>query len=120
MDNLKMVNDKFGHIEGDFSLRSLAECLSELFGKNSVVGRIGGDEYSAVAFADETPSPDELLAKKDALIGELNKKAGKNYHIGMSMGIYSCVCESIYDLKDAMDKADDLLYSVKKNRKKEI
>lgn len=120
MDNLKMVNDKFGHIEGDFSLRSLAECLSELFGKNSVVGRIGGDEYSAVAFADKMPSPDELLAKKDALIGELNKKAGKNYHIGMSMGIYSCVCESIYDLKDAMDKADDLLYSVKKNRKKEI
>ncbi len=121
MDNLKMVNDRYGHIEGDFSIRALANCLTELFaGESSIVGRVGGDEYAVIAMTDEVGSKDELTKRKEELIANLNKNAEKPYKINMSVGIYECKCENIYDIKDALDKADDLLYAVKRNRKKEI
>lgn len=120
MDNLKMVNDAFGHIEGDFSLKALAGCLTSIFGKVFVAGRVGGDEYAIVAVEEFSGDIEEILRKKQAYIEQLNKTAQKPYKINMSMGMYECYCQNSYDLKDAIDKADDLLYQQKQLRKKEI
>lgn len=120
MDNLKMVNDAYGHIEGDFSLKSLANCLKEIFGNSSIVGRVGGDEYVVLVKRHLFRSFDEIIEKKKQVIARLNEEAGKPYKINMSMGLYECVCTNSYDLKDSIDKADDILYTEKKHRKKEI
>lgn len=120
MDNLKMVNDSYGHIEGDFSIKALAECICKIFGSGSVVGRMGGDEYAAVAFKDLIGSVEEVYAAKKKCIEELNSSAEKPYRISLSIGLYECVCSDSYDLKAAMDKADDDLYKGKAMRKKEI
>ena len=120
MDNLKMVNDAYGHIEGDFSLKSLANCLKEIFGESSIVGRVGGDEYVVLVRKSLFKSFDEIIEKKKQCIAKLNDEAEKPYKINMSMGLYECKCTNSYDLKDAIDKADDILYTEKKHRKKEI
>ena len=120
MDNLKMVNDSYGHIEGDFSLKALADCLVKVFGQNGVVGRMGGDEFAAIIRSDLAESKDKISQSKEHLITELNKSACKPYKINMSMGIYECLCDNSYSLKDAIDKADDILYTIKAKRKKEI
>lgn len=120
MDDLKTVNDSYGHIEGDFSIKSLAECLCKVFGSQAVIGRMGGDEYAAVVFKDIVGSSDELYAAKDRYIEELNSKAEKPYRISMSMGLYECVCADSYDLKEAMDKADGELYKFKSLYKKQM
>ncbi|MDO4944088.1 MAG: GGDEF domain-containing protein [Ruminococcus sp.] len=120
MDNLKMVNDGYGHIEGDFAIKSLAECLCKIFGSQAVVGRMGGDEYAAVVFKDLVGTTEEIYAAKDRCIEELNSSAEKPYRISLSIGLYECVCDDSYDLKAAMDKADDELYKGKSIRKKEI
>ena len=120
MDNLKMVNDAYGHIEGDFSLKSLANCLKSVFGKNSIVGRVGGDEFVAIAVEENCGGMDDIRIKKEAYIQQLNKSSQKPYRINMSIGMYECVCHNSYDLKDAIDKADDLLYQQKQKRKKMI
>lgn len=120
MDNLKMVNDSYGHIEGDFAIKALAECICKLFGSEAVVGRMGGDEYAAVAFKDLAGSAEEIYAAKKKCIEELNSRAEKPYRISLSIGLYECVCSDSYDLKAAMDKADDDLYKGKAKRKKEI
>lgn len=120
MDNLKMVNDSYGHIEGDFSLKYLAKCLVRLFGQYGIVGRMGGDEYAAIIERKYTLDVGEIAKQKQQLIEQLNSTSAKPYRIDMSMGIYECVCTNSYDLKDAMDKADDLLYTIKTKRKKNI
>lgn len=71
MDNLKMVNDRYGHTEGDFSIRSLADCLREIFGDMAVVGRMGGDEFAAVLPAENTLAPEDILRRRQESIDRL-------------------------------------------------
>ncbi|MBR5359611.1 MAG: diguanylate cyclase, partial [Lachnospiraceae bacterium] len=53
MDNLKIVNDEFGHDEGDYSIKTIARVLSESFRSSDVVGRMGGDEFAAFAIINQ-------------------------------------------------------------------
>lgn len=116
MDKLKYVNDTYGHIEGDYSLKSLGACLQAVFGDRAVVGRMGGDEFVAVVRKDDVKSVDAVLHHKERWIEQLNATSTKPYHIDMSMGLYECQCQDSYDLKEALDKADDILYAIKVKR----
>lgn len=118
MDNLKLVNDGYGHSEGDFSIKSLALCLKEAFGENGIVGRMGGDEFAAFILSDKTEGIESIIGKKRRYIEHLNQTANKPYHIDMSMGFCECVCENSYDFKEAVDKADGKLYDNKTERKR--
>lgn len=118
MDNLKIVNDTYGHIEGDYSLKTLAECLVSVLGEHAVVGRMGGDEFAAIVFREHIGSCECITQMKEKWLCDFNDQSSKPYTLGMSMGIYECVCNNSYDLKGAMDKADDILYAVKVRRKK--
>ncbi len=117
MDKLKVVNDTYGHIEGDYALNSLANCLKTVLGKSAVIGRVGGDEFVAVVCKDDIESVDAMLHHKEQWIAQLNATSAKSYYIDMSMGLYECRCQDSYDLKDAIDKADDILYTIKVKRK---
>lgn len=118
MDNLKLVNDGYGHSEGDFSIKSLALCLKEAFGENGIVGRMGGDEFAAFILSEKTEGIESIIGKKRRYIEHLNQTANKPYHIDMSMGFCECVCENSYDFKEAVDKADGKLYDNKTERKR--
>jgi len=45
VDDFKAVNDNLGHLAGDTVLRSISSMLAEVFSENSIIGRIGGDEF---------------------------------------------------------------------------
>ena len=45
MNNLKIINDRYGHEEGDFSLHLIGHILQETMGEHGIAGRIGGDEF---------------------------------------------------------------------------
>ncbi len=119
MDNLKLVNDEYGHIEGDFSLALVAKCLREVFGEEAIIGRMGGDEFAVILPAGGTDTA-TYHSRGKKFIEEFNASGQKPYRFGVSMGILRLVCENGYDLKAALDKADDLLYDEKQKRKKEI
>ena len=120
MDNLKMVNDRYGHLEGDFSIRALADCLREIFGENAVIGRMGGDEFAVLIPTASADSFDEIHRRKTESIERLNLNAGKPYFINMSVGLAECPISNSYDLKEGIDKADGKLYDAKAKRKKAI
>lgn len=117
MDNLKMVNDTYGHAEGDFTIRLVAACLAEVFGERAVIGRMGGDEFAAVVPLARNESVEVLTARKDAFIKRFNESGEKPYGFGLSMGMHECVCRDSDDLGAALNKADDLLYTEKKEKK---
>lgn len=120
MDNLKLVNDGYGHSEGDFSLKAIANSLTKIFDKDAIIARMSGDEFAVLAFRDSYPDAESLSKQKDKVFDELNYEVSKPYKICISMGIYECKCTNSYDLKEAIDKADGLLYAIKAKRKKEI
>ena len=54
VDHFKQVNDRYGHPEGDRVLREVARALGEAFGRDGILGRMGGDEFALLVFSPVT------------------------------------------------------------------
>ena len=93
MDSLKIVNDKFGHNDGDFALKNIANILMTSFRASDIVGRIGGDEFVCFAFIDDLDFPKTVQARIQELSNELNETCGKPYYIEMSVGVSEFSCD---------------------------
>jgi diguanylate cyclase (GGDEF)-like protein len=62
MDNLKRINDYYGHREGDRALKDLASILKKTFRKSDIIARIGGDEF-AVLLESTDKNSETLLTR---------------------------------------------------------
>ena len=117
MDDLKTVNDRYGHNEGDYSLRVLAGCMRNLFGGGAVIGRMGGDEYAAV-LPKGNHCIGEFRPRKDAFLAMVAKNEAKPFKVDMSLGLIECVCADGSEIRAALERADELLYAEKEQKKK--
>ncbi len=120
MDNLKTVNDKFGHDDGDFALRSIASILTSSFRTTDIVGRIGGDEFAAFAMLGSTENTNNIINRIITTMDDFNKQCDKPYYVQMSVGIYTFVCSEDIVLSDILEKADEILYQQKKGKRKSV
>ncbi|MCR4688744.1 MAG: GGDEF domain-containing protein [Saccharofermentans sp.] len=118
MDNLKMVNDKFGHDEGDFSLRTIAKVLRESFRGADIIGRMGGDEFVVLAIIGSDCDTSDIKTRIDKVTARYNKQANKPYPIGMSTGLYKFICNPKIDIFEIIDRADGLLYEEKLEKRR--
>lgn len=119
MDNLKMVNDKFGHDDGDFALRTIAGVLREAFRDTDVIGRLGGDEFVVLAITGTDCNIAGIKDRIERVTKRYNENAGKPYPIAMSTGIYKFKCSPDIDIYEILDRADRLLYEEKTRKKKQ-
>ena len=118
IDRFKEINDTFGHLAGDTTLETVAERLSEALPKDTVVGRLAGDEFAAIVehFSEDVPESDlDGLARRvlDHL-AEPFYVQGHEVFMTASLGIarYPVDAEDVIDL---IRNADAALYSAKKN-----
>ena len=114
MDNLKKINDTYGHDVGDEAIKLLAEIFKMVFRSNDVIGRLSGDEFGIVApgmVIEHVP----LIRKK---IDETCKKESKRlklpYTLSVSVGYASLEKSSL--LKQLMSEADEMLYKEKRKK----
>lgn len=87
LDDLRIINSDLGHPEGDRALRCIAKQLSEQFGEESILGRIGGDEFVALLRGIEGET--ELSAAVDGFLQGVSRcriGAGNNRSIHVSVG----------------------------------
>ncbi len=120
MDGLKTINDMFGHDEGDYSLRKIAYILTESFRSTDIVGRIGGDEFSAFAIVNNDNFSSTIKERIREVSDSVNNTSGKPYYINMSVGVVDFTCNPSLDFQSLLDQADNLLYKEKKNKNKII
>lgn len=120
MDNLKQVNDTFGHKDGDFAIKSIANILQKSFGDDDIIGRIGGDEFVAFTMVDSLTYPSEIKAKIAEYSKELNDTDDKPYFIDVSIGIASFTCSPTMNIEEILHNADEALYENKKNKRKSV
>lgn len=118
LDDLKVINDRWGHQEGDWALREAANALRTVFRKTDLVCRMGGDEFTVLAL---DAGASELAAVEDRLalcLHALNLKSGKPYALSLSLGSF---CGETDDQDRTLDQmlnlADRSLYENKKQRK---
>ena len=120
MDSLKIVNDKFGHNDGDFALKNIANILMTSFRASDIVGRIGGDEFVCFAFIDDLDFPKTVQARIQELSNELNETCGKPYYIEMSVGVSEFSCDPDIKIEDLLSQADSALYSNKRYKRMSV
>lgn len=120
MNNLKIINDRYGHEEGDFSLKAIADRLVEAAGSHGIAGRIGGDEFAYVCPYDGEEEGAEMLSELYEAFRRFNEGTDKVYNVTISAG--ACVLGPDVDmsLEEALSIADERLYEVKKQRSKEV
>ncbi len=116
LDNMKEINDKFGHREGDRALIDTAVILGKTFRKSEIIARIGGDEF-AMLMTEPPPDVDKIIISHIMKNFELhNKKGGKDYELFLSLGIARYDSENPCTLEDLMNRADEQMYQNKKKK----
>ena len=117
MDNLKMINDRYGHDEGDFALREIGKILKEAFRNTDIISRFGGDEFVAFALLG-IPNYEKIMKHRIEEITERhNQVAQKPYRIEMSIGICEVTCSRDLKIEKVLEQADKKLYIEKKVKK---
>lgn len=117
VDNLKNVNDNFGHATGDVLLQSVATALSSAVPAESTVGRLAGDEFVAIC---GTPgiAVDAMLVKR--ILGfiavEVTSPTGDRFVPSVSIG--TALLPPDGSLKEALRAADLAMYDDKKRRRR--
>ncbi len=119
LDRLKYINDKFGHDEGDFAIKTTAQIMQRYFPKGSLCFRLGGDEFLALCAGLRE---EELKAIYDSLqnaMQEAQRQHGCPYELSVSYGyVATDICKDV-PLTDYINVADDKMYAFKSTRKKQ-
>ncbi len=116
-DNLKLVNDKYGHDKGDIYLKKASHLMCHVF-QHSPVFRIGGDEFSVILQNDSFRDRDELIREFKKAMAETNAAAGNPWEqVNVSFGIAEYDAEQDGAVIDVVRRADKNMYENKRNRK---
>jgi len=113
MDNLKIINDTFGHKEGDSTLIHTANVLKESFRESDIVGRIGGDEFVVFQMGNTDNTPERLTERLQKNLDIHNAETGRKYKLSISVGIVRCDSDCTYSLDELLTQADKLMYERK-------
>ena len=115
LDELKQINDKYGHLIGDQLVREAANCLTAFADKEMIVSRIGGDEFAILL-------PNATVLQVEQYIKNVQEKMQRDYGnypfstIQISIGYE--YCSSSYGVMEhLLDEADANMYKIKKIKK---
>ncbi len=120
LDHLKEINDVFGHGEGDYAIRTVADRLSAVLPENALIGRIGGDEFVAFLIPEEEDFCTRVQHDLAEVGREFNDKSEKPYYIDISIGVYEFICDPVEDFGKMLEQSDHLLYRAKLSRRSSI
>jgi len=91
LNNLKLINDTFGHTEGDKILKETAELLKRMCRSDDILARWGGDEFVILLPKTSVASSEEVVAR---IKNECKKLINKKLPLSLAIGIATKTEES--------------------------
>ena len=113
LDNLKYVNDRYGHHEGDRALVEIASTLKEVFRESDIIARIGGDEFVIIP-TDDNGEGRVMISRLRAVIEERAMTSGHPYRLSVSMGTAYYDPSSPATVEELLAQADSAMYEMKR------
>ena len=113
INNLKQVNDTYGHAAGDECIRLACQRICHIF-QHSPVYRIGGDEFAIILRGEDYLGRDALMSAMQ----EKNKESKGDRHLEVAVGIGIYEPGTDKDFSAVFEKADKAMYANKEAMKR--
>ena len=114
MDDLKGINDAYGHDVGDEAIKACARVIRESCRPEDFIMRYGGDEFLIICALDE----DALAETIQAGLCDFNRRSGRAFRLALSIGGVDTESQGETDLEKCVQAADRIMYAAKSQRKK--
>ncbi len=117
-DDLKHINDRYGHEKGDVYLKTACRVICRVF-QHSPVFRIGGDEFSVLIQNEDYENREALLKEFEEAREKISAEAENQWeqvHLSMGVALYNPQKDSA--VIDVLRRADEAMYENKRIRKK--
>ncbi|MBR3464944.1 MAG: GGDEF domain-containing protein [Clostridiales bacterium] len=122
MDDLKHINDEYGHAEGDYSLCAIAESMNFAAKNGEICVRSGGDEFTMIAKGYTEEMAQQFVSNMREHLECINKRDRKPFNVSFSTGncimVPASYMGSITEISEKYLKAaDEKMYEEKKQHK---
>ncbi len=120
IDGLKQINDTYGHKDGDFAIKVMADAIFNSAVKESVCARFGGDEFvcAAIENGDCEKAIEKFRSSFQKYLDDVNSISEKPYKISASCGARFVSLSASLSVEKMIAKADEMMYSEKSLRKR--
>lgn len=117
MDNLKYINDVYGHSHGDLALQTIADAMRQACSGCEICARIGGDEFAVFGYDYSEEKAKQYTENFLQYLKDFNAQSNLPYCVNASFG-YTISDPSLSISREKYMKiSDDLLYQNKRKRK---
>lgn len=119
LDNLKRINDTFGHQEGDLALIRTADALEKSFRGSDILSRLGGDEFVVLASETSRQTQEIILRRLEKNLKK--SSAGEpRYALSLCVGVARFDPKRAIPLGELMVQADRAMYENKRSSRKVV
>jgi diguanylate cyclase (GGDEF)-like protein len=116
IDDLKAINDCFGHTAGDMVIRSVVRSIREIIRAEDLIYRWGGDEFFVIMVSMDAEMAENRMARLDALLQHVYLDGiAEPISVAVSWGFTNY--SNPDDLENAIKTADSVMYRRKEMRK---
>lgn len=121
IDKMKLINDQYGHANGDLALRTVAAVLKAVLPEDWIVSRFGGDEFFVGGrLRKQDADLDWLRESLEKGLAQEVKKRGITFRLTISVGSVMVRPEEDYGIEKYLQMADEVMYEIKDAHHKEI
>ena len=118
VDNLKEINDIFGHKEGDMALIDVANILRKNYREADIIARIGGDEFVVIPVETTGDNIDIISSRLQKSLKIHNTEKNHKYKLSITVGIAYYNPENPCSVDELLVRADKSMYEQKMHKKK--
>lgn len=115
IDNLKFINDAFGHYAGDVAIVEVSKILKRIFRESDIIARIGGDEFVILLQSIDEDTIKNIIKRIYEEVLKYSSNVG-SLPINLSIG-YAILKDKVENPYEVFKEADDMMYSVKISKK---
>lgn len=117
INNLKIVNDTYGHSSGDELIKICCELIHKHLSKKDHLFRLGGDEFIIIFLNKQQEEVQQFWARVEQDFDILNHSGVNPYQISASHGLHHYKPGTLLTVDDILEQADQEMYKVKSLRK---
>jgi len=117
LDDLKHINDRFGHAAGDAALRHTTHILTRTFRESDIIARLGGDEFAVLALDTNASEIEAVQKRLQSNLDEHNAQSDPGHALSFSLGVIPVDLNSDLTTTELLEHADAALYANKQQKK---